>query len=167
MTDSEEYGDEENETSEQVSLSRAEHDDLRAKARKASKADDAVAEATEARKELAFVKAGIDTDSKIGKLMLRSYDGEMTVEAITTEAVELGIMSLPATDPETTSAEQASTDERAVLAAGAPADTAPVPNAEAQALKAGFAALSGGASEEAALGIAFAELVTHGVRGKY
>lgn len=62
----------------------------------------AKAEAALARKELAFVKAGIDTDSKPAKALLAAYDGELDAEAIRAEATEWGLIKAeaPATEEE-------------------------------------------------------------------
>lgn len=43
-------------------------------------------------RELAFAKAGIDTDTKLGKMLLATYDGELTKEAITAEATDIGLI---------------------------------------------------------------------------
>lgn len=42
----------------------------------------AQAEAEEARRELAFVKAGINTDDKVGRMLYATYDGDLEVESI-------------------------------------------------------------------------------------
>lgn len=44
-----------------------------------------------ASRELAFVKAGIDTENGVGKLLAKTYDGELDPEAIKTYAQEYGI----------------------------------------------------------------------------
>lgn len=53
----------------------------------------AAAEADQLRRELAFARAGIDTESKLGRLLLKTYEGELTAEAIKAEAEELGLLS--------------------------------------------------------------------------
>lgn len=62
----------------------------------------AKAEAELARKELAFVKAGIDTDSKPAQALLSSYSGELTADAIKAEAAEWGLVQAAAPTPEPT-----------------------------------------------------------------
>lgn len=42
-----------------------------------------------AQRELAFVKAGIDTSSKLGSMFVRTYEGELTADAIKAEATGL------------------------------------------------------------------------------
>lgn len=74
---------EDNETQE------AEHiKDLRAKAERGSQAE---AELAAARRELAFTKAGINTDTKPAQALLKTYEGELTTEAIKAEAAEWGL----------------------------------------------------------------------------
>ena len=73
---------EENETQEDVS-------ELR-KAAEGGRA--AKAEAALAKRELAFVKAGIDTDSKPAQALLKNYEGDLDVESIKAEAAEWGLV---------------------------------------------------------------------------
>lgn len=83
------------------------------------------AEADAAKRELLFVKAGIDTDSRIGKLALAGYDGDLTVEAVKAFGQEIGAIgaapSTPAVD--ITDDERALAQDRQVLA-GARTDPA-------------------------------------------
>ena len=49
-------------------------------------------------RELAFLKAGVDVETKAGKLLMKSYDGDLAdIEALQTEAKELGVYKGPAT----------------------------------------------------------------------
>ena len=87
----------------------------------AERGKNAQAEAAAARKELAFVKAGIDTDAGVGKLLLQQFDGEPTKEAVLAAAAEYGI-TVGAPTPvveEIPAEEQAQTRERAALSTGA------------------------------------------------
>jgi hypothetical protein len=52
------------------------------------------------RKELAFVKAGIDTDSKLGQLLFRTYEGDLTVDAIKAEAADIPGLLAPTPAPQ-------------------------------------------------------------------
>ncbi len=84
----------------------------------------ATAEAEAARRELAFLKAGIDTEKGPGKLLLTAYTGEPTKEAVLAAAEEYGIAPAAAqepepTGPEITDEERNQTRERAALATGA------------------------------------------------
>jgi hypothetical protein len=54
-------------------------------------------------RELAFLKAGVDVETKAGKLLMKSYDGDLSdIEALQTEAKELGVYKGPATPGEVT-----------------------------------------------------------------
>lgn len=66
-----------------------------AKAGKAAvrEADEAKAEANAAKRELALMKAGIDLNSPTGKLFVKAYDGEISVEAIKAAAGEYGLIA--------------------------------------------------------------------------
>ena len=46
----------------------------------------------ELQKELAMARAGIDTESKLGKMFFKTYEGELTKEAIAAEAQEIGLL---------------------------------------------------------------------------
>jgi hypothetical protein len=109
-----------NETPDENEPEQADH--LRELRDAAERGKNAQAEAAAARKELAFVKAGIDTDAGVGKLLLQQFDGEPTKEAVLAAAAEYGItVGAPAETPqqEIPAEEQAQTRERANLATGA------------------------------------------------
>lgn len=59
-----------------------------------------VAEGNKARKELLFLKAGVDTDSKIGQIFLKGYDGGLTVDEIRAEAVEAKLIEATPANPD-------------------------------------------------------------------
>jgi hypothetical protein len=99
----------------------------------------AQAEADAARRELAFLKAGITTDTGPGKLLLKSYDGDLTPEAVLAAAAEYGIAPQPAQPPAEapapapafTAEDAAAARERAELVSGSeppggPADPDPI-----------------------------------------
>jgi hypothetical protein len=44
------------------------------------------------KREMAFLKAGVDTDSKAGQLLFKAYDGDLEADLIRAEAEELGIL---------------------------------------------------------------------------
>jgi len=50
-------------------------------------------EADAARRELALLKSGIDINSPTGKLFAKSYEGELTAEAIKAEAEQYGLIA--------------------------------------------------------------------------
>lgn len=92
------------------------------------------ADAEAARRELAFAKAGIDTDSGVGKLLFSSYTGEPSKEAVLAAAAEYGIT--PATPeaqhaaPVVSDEERRQSAERAALTTQSepPAGTGPEPD---------------------------------------
>ena len=65
-----------------------------AKAGKQAKreAEEAMREASNAKRELALMKAGIDLESPTGKLFVKAYDGEISVDAIKAAASEYGLV---------------------------------------------------------------------------
>ena len=89
---------------------------------KADKADAAEARASQLERELAFTKAGINTDSKPAQALLQGYTGELTAEAIQAEAKEWNLYqeqgAAPAPDY---SADRAAQEMRDSVNTGAPA----------------------------------------------
>lgn len=62
----------------------------------AERGKEAVAERDALKREMAFIKAGVDTESKIGKMLMATYDGELDKEAIQAEAGDLpGALIVP------------------------------------------------------------------------
>lgn len=95
-----------------------------------AEAEKAMAEATAARRELAFAKAGIDVESGPGKLFARAYDGDATPEAVKAAALEYGIIK-PDVTPEEVAAEQR---VAAAASGGIPSGTTLDPIAELDAI---------------------------------
>ena len=52
-------------------------------------AEAAAQEGSTARRELTFLRAGVDLDSPVGKLFAKAYDGELDPEAIKTQWSEI------------------------------------------------------------------------------
>lgn len=71
-----------------------------------------------AERELAFIKAGIDTDSGPGRRLLESYDGSLAAADIQRAAARSGVDSVPGTVPAYDDLERSQTRERANLASG-------------------------------------------------
>ncbi len=44
------------------------------------------------KREMAFLRANVDEESAVGKMFIRSYDGELTTEAIQAAATEVGAL---------------------------------------------------------------------------
>ena len=76
-----------------------------------------VAEATQAKRELAFVKAGIDPADPAAKYFVKGYDGELEADAIRTAAVEARLIAPPNNQP--TVDEQAAWNRSQRVVAGA------------------------------------------------
>ncbi len=136
-------------------------------------------EAAAAKRELAFLKAGVDTDSKIGKLLLNSYDGDLSADAIKSFAADIpGALPSQASTPDAEAAadaeakapeysdeEKAQTRERQALAQGGlPDDGSGIdPYAQAQQVRADL--IKRGVRGEAALAAAFDHLAEASMRG--
>ena len=83
-----------------------------------------VAESEAAKRELAFVKAGIDPASPMSKYFVKAYDGELSPEAIREAAVEAQLISPPDSQP--TPSETQAWQRTAKLAAGSQTAQPPV-----------------------------------------
>lgn len=96
---------------------------LRRQAREGAKARK---EADALRRELAYVRAGVDEDNPLGKMFRSSYDGPDDPEAMAAAWAEVAPAPAPVIDPESIVApetvhdpgERASTMERQALASG-------------------------------------------------
>ena len=66
----------------------------------ADRGREAIQEREQLKREMAFMKAGVDTDSKAGQLLFKAYDGELETEAIQAEWQELVPTSAPVEQPE-------------------------------------------------------------------
>lgn len=117
---------------------------LRRTKREAAKAAE---EAKAAQRELAFMKAGLDPESsKVAGLFYKSYDGDLTKEAIQAAALEIGFKIAGDTSPEAQAAEQAKQQNLAAQSAVAAAAGSPeaAPTAEAVNRKGMTEALAAG-----------------------
>ena len=72
-----------------------------------------------AQRELTFIKAGINSDSPLGRLFMKSYEGELNPEAIQAEWSALNGAVAPAPPAEEI---DTSAQERSSLASGAASD---------------------------------------------
>lgn len=64
----------------------------------------AEAKAEALQRENLAIRAGIDIDSRLGKMFLENYKGELTVDAVKADALDLGILKTAA--PDTTAADE-------------------------------------------------------------
>lgn len=78
-------------------------------------------QATQATRELAFIKAGIDIESPTGKLFAKAYDGEATPDAIKEAAEEYGLAA-PKPQPSAALAQQQQMSQAVAGAGEAPAN---------------------------------------------
>lgn len=83
-----------------------------------------IAEAETAKRELAFVKAGIDPNSPMSKYFMKGYDGELDPDTIRQAAVEAQLISPPDATP--TQVEAAGWQKVAKIAAGSQTAQPPV-----------------------------------------
>ena len=104
--------------------------------------------ASDAKREAAFLRAGIDPDSKegIASYFVKGYEGDLTADAIKAAATAAGVLQAPALTPEQVLQQSANQDalaaaQRASAAAGAqmsaPTDDMVVRQAMDDAYKAG------------------------------
>lgn len=83
-----------------------------------------VEEAATAKRELAFVKAGVDPSSPMAKYFMKGYDGDLDPDAIRQAAVEAQLISPPDATP--TQVEAAGWQKVAKIAAGSQTAQPPV-----------------------------------------
>lgn len=79
----------------------------------------AAKEVPQLQKELAMARAGVDTESKLGKMFFKTYEGDLTKEAIIAEATEIGLLEKQAEQQSIPADEKDSTKERQTLNNGA------------------------------------------------
>jgi hypothetical protein len=123
-----------------------------------------------AARELAFVKAGVDTDSALGNMFMRAYDGELTKEAIEVAAGEVGALR-SATPPAPTGDELPpgpgeSTTRQALISGDAPP---PTPKEKAPTMDDAWAErqrlLSAGAEDDEAASPVFGHILSQAAAG--
>ena len=67
--------------------------ELKAAKQALKEANEKTSEGELAKRELAFIKAGIDTSKPTAKLLLKTYEGELSVEAIKASGEEYGLIA--------------------------------------------------------------------------
>lgn len=95
MSDYDEYDDEQPET--EADQKRNWRRDLESRAKKA---DENAKAADEAKRELAFYKAGIDMTDPRMTYFVKGYDGPLTAEAIKNAATEAGFLAASTQEPD-------------------------------------------------------------------
>lgn len=130
----------------------------------------AIGELALLRRENLFLKAGIDTSTKLGTMLFKTFEGE-DLEALKLEATEIGALKAPDAAPAPDLARDAQEAARQGLydglGSGQPSGQTP-PETEHptdKALKGYHAAIRAGADEDAARADAMGQVVGAGVRG--
>lgn len=128
-------------------------------------------EAEQAKRELALVKAGVDTESPLGKMFHRSYDGELTKEAIQAAWLEVnpgGTPPEPTTTTTSTPEQTAETQTRRTLSSGGAGDT-PGQEPQEDPVQRGYSEfrerMANGESREKAAGSVFGSLMAAAAAG--
>jgi len=70
-------------------------DQLKAKEKRLAELERELQEVSDAKRELAFVKAGIDLANPASKYFVKAYDGDLDPDAIRNAALEAHLMSSP------------------------------------------------------------------------
>ena len=128
-------------------------------------------------RENAFLKAGVDVSTKAGELMMEGYDGELTADAIKAFAAEVGFGQAPSTeatqvtqvtqpaDTPTSPGEAEAHSTASTLEQGAtPPSRGDTVDPRVAAIQAGQELLKT-REESEAMGFAFNQLVSAGIRG--
>ena len=78
-----------------------EADHIKALREKAKLADQVASEKSVLERKVAILEAGVNTTTPVGAMFLKSYDGELTTEAIKAAAAEVGLVEgQPTPEPE-------------------------------------------------------------------
>ena len=147
---------------------------LAALRKKAKNADKAEAESTELRKQVAFLRAGIDPDaSKLAKMFYAGYTGDLAdVEALKAEAVEIGLLKADTEgdqepDPKREAEDATRARDQAALQGGKPAGGEPDQGKDPRhgALEKFQADVASGADRDLAAADAFAAVINAAAAG--
>lgn len=104
--------------------------DIRALRKAADAGKKAQEELAQMKRELMFAKAGIDTASKIGGLLFKTWDGE-DLDALKAEATDLGLIGAPQVAPTEVPAEEKTQQNfRQTLSRGVAAAAAELPEVD-------------------------------------
>ena len=125
----------------------------------------AEAEATALRRELQFAKAGIDTESKLGKMLFRTWEGE-SLDELKAEAREIGLLGN--STPQQTNDDASGQEQfRRDLSAGAPSGAYTPPDIDPReaAISGYHEAVKRGARPEDAALAAFDQIWTSAIAG--
>ena len=143
---------------------------IKALREKAKTADSIASEKSALERKVAILEAGVNTTTPVGQMFLKSYDGDLTAEAIKAAAAEVGLVEgQPAPAPEPGApgtAEQEQQDIRQGLSTGdmAPHEE-PVKSAKDRAWDVFNQSRKEGMREEDARNEAFATFIAAGIQG--
>jgi hypothetical protein len=138
--------------------------DLRQAAEEGTRAK---AELAATRRELAMLKAGVDLGSKLGRMFAKHYDGEVDAEAIRDEWSTIAPPPPPAPvdpGPSYTPDEMASSNMRAAMANGSPADVRIPLDPRVESDRAFDDVMLSGGSREEAMAVGFDKLIEGAIR---
>ena len=147
-----------------------EADHIKALREKAKLADQVASEKSVLERKVAILEAGVNTTTPVGAMFLKSYDGELTTEAIKAAAAEVGLVEgqpTPEPEPGSPGTPEAQTQQvREGLSQGnvAPFEE-PVKSAKDNAWDTFTNARKSGMREEDARQEAFASFIEAGLRG--
>lgn len=156
--------DEQNTTNEQ------EPDHIKALRDKAKQTDSLASEKSQLERKVAILEAGVNTTTPIGQMFLKSYEGELTPEAIKAAAAEVGLVEgQPDPEPQpgepgTPEAQQQSVRDNLAVGDIAPHEE-PVKSAKDRAWDVFNESRKGGMREEDARNEAFASFIEAGIKG--
>lgn len=134
---------------------------LREQAASAKAAQD---DAAAARRELLFARAGIDTESKLGKLLYKTWEGG-DLDALKAEATDLGLFAAPAPAGPSEQDRAQQDFRRGFAGQAAGAVEAETPNPYTAAVTGFHEAVTRGVEEERARMDAFGAIFKAGVNG--
>lgn len=169
-----EYSDEEREAllrqlSEDAGTAAIPRGTVNALTRRAEEGDKEKVARIAAEKELALVKAGIDTSTPLGKLFADGYKGDLTVEAVKASWAALGTQGEEPGEPGTASTEEelAQQREREALGQGGtpPTGTQTLATAREQAMTRAKEGLERGLPHDDAMGVFVGSISTAALEG--
>lgn len=139
--------------------------------------EDKAKAADQLQRENAFLKAGVNLESKAGQLLFKAYDGELDIDALRNEAKELNALMAPATpaappeapkapEPTITPDELASTEMRDGIQHGEASADPKGKDTKTEALANSERILQEGGSRDDAVASYFADVAIAGYKEK-
>lgn len=137
----------------------------------AERGKQAARERDELVRKVAFLEAGIDTKTPIGQMFSKAYDGELTAEAITNAAKEVGVLKAeteeqPPPGPAITENERQQSQERMAISGDSQAPGPdPEPDPRVQGMKEFREAIANGQPREDAAGAWYGKVINAAANG--